>query len=293
LQSSDPSFRQKWKTFLTIPSNALDCVGGIAQAIASSGMKVALVDTNLASCQKAVDLIEESLKKLAVKGELSDNPSSIMNRLQVTTEIEAVSQSDFVIEAVPEKEALKTSILTAIDRLSPLHTLIATNTSSISITRLAAATSRPDKVIGMHFMNPVPLMSLIELIKGMATSQRTFQTTLDLAAKLGKETCVSNDRPGFIINRLLMPQINEAFYVLMEGIATAEDIDKGMKLGTNQKMGPLALADFIGLDTCLSIMRVLHEHLGDDKYRPCPLLSQHVDAGWLGKKTGRGVYQYK
>ncbi|KAL4522558.1 hypothetical protein Ndes2526B_g01089 [Nannochloris sp. 'desiccata'] len=267
--------------------------GGIAQAIASSGIKVALVDTNLASCQKAVNVIKDSLNKLAVKGKLSDDPSTIMDRLQVTTEIEVVSHSDFVIEAVPENEALKASILTTIDRLSPVHTLIATNTSSISITRLASATSRPDKIIGMHFMNPVPLMTLIELIRGMATSEKTFHATLDLAAKLGKETCVSNDRPGFIVNRLLMPQINEAFYVLMEGVATAEDIDLGMKLGTNQKMGPLTLADFIGLDTCLSIMRVLHEHLGDDKYRPCPLLSQHVDAGWLGKKTGRGVYEYK
>ena len=280
-------------TFSTKSANVLDCVGGIAQVIASSGMKVALIDTNLASCHKEVDVITDSLHRLASKGKLSDDPSTILDRLDITTEIEAVSQADFVIEAVPEIETLKDFVIKKVDRLAPPHTLIATNTSSISITRLAAETSRPDKVIGMHFMNPVPLMSLIELIKGMATSPSTFQTTLDLAAKLGKETCVSADRPGFIINRLLMPMINEAFYALMEGVSTAEDIDLGMKLGTNQKMGPLALADFVGLDTCLSIMRVLHEHLGDDKYRPCPLLSQHVDAGWLGRKTGRGVYVYK
>jgi 3-hydroxybutyryl-CoA dehydrogenase len=271
----------------------LDYVGGIAQVIASYGMKVALIDTNLAACQKAVEGIKASLDRLASKGSLSDEPSTIMDRLQTTTEIEAVSHSDFIIEAVPENEKLKASILTHVDRLAPSHALIATNTSSISITRLAAATCRPEQVIGMHFMNPVPIMQLVEVIKGMATNQTTFKTTLDLAAKLGKETCVSTDRPGFIVNRLLMPMINEAFYVLMEGVGRAEDIDLGMRLGTNQKMGPLALADFIGLDTCLSIMRVLHEHLGDDKYRPCPLLSQHVDAGWLGRKTGRGVYAYE
>jgi len=204
-----------------------------------------------------------------------------------------VSKADFLIEAVSEDEVIKSSVLREADRIVSPEAIFATNTSSISITRLAAVTKRPSQVVGMHFMNPVPIMPLIELVRGMATSNATFAETLNLARILGRETIVSQDRPGFIVNRLLMPMINEAFYTMMEGVATAEDIDAGMRLGTSHPMGPLKLADFIGLDTCLSIMRVLHQELGDDKYRPCPVLTQYVDAGWLGKKTGRGVYSYE
>jgi 3-hydroxybutyryl-CoA dehydrogenase len=206
---------------------------------------------------------------------------------------QSVSKADFLIEAVSEDEVIKSSVLREADRIVSPEAIFATNTSSISITRLAAVTKRPSQVVGMHFMNPVPIMPLIELVRGMATSNATFAETLNLARILGRETIVSQDRPGFIVNRLLMPMINEAFYTMMEGVATAEDIDAGMRLGTSHPMGPLKLADFIGLDTCLSIMRVLHQELGDDKYRPCPVLTQYVDAGWLGKKTGRGVYSYE
>lgn len=206
---------------------------------------------------------------------------------------QSVSKADFLIEAVSEDEAIKSSVLREADKIASPETIFATNTSSISITRLAAVTKRPSQVVGMHFMNPVPIMPLIELVRGIATSNATFAETLNLARILGRETIVSQDRPGFIVNRLLMPMINEAFYTMMEGVATAEDIDAGMRLGTSHPMGPLKLADFIGLDTCLSIMRVLHQELGDDKYRPCPVLTQFVDAGWLGKKTGRGVYSYE
>jgi 3-hydroxybutyryl-CoA dehydrogenase len=204
-----------------------------------------------------------------------------------------VSKADLLIEAVSEDEVTKSSVLREADRVASPEAIFASNTSSISITRLAAVTKRPSQVVGMHFMNPVPIMPLIELVRGMATSNATFAETLNLARILGRETIVSQDRPGFIVNRLLMPMINEAFYTMMEGVATAEDIDAGMRLGTSHPMGPLKLADFIGLDTCLSIMRVLHQELGDDKYRPCPVLTQYVDAGWLGKKTGKGVYSYE
>ncbi len=235
-----------------------------------------------------------------------------------------------VIEAASEREDIKHGIFAALDQVTPSHAILASNTSSLSITRLAGATSRPDKVIGIHFMNPPVLMRLVELVRGLATSEETFSTALQFAHDMGKTTCVSQDRPGFIVNRILMPMINEAFFALMEvcgwlemkglhvrylhgwclhmmrsthiphcnsplqqGVATREDIDAGMKLGTNQPMGPLTLADFIGLDTCLAIMRVLHDGLGDTKYRPCPLLVQYVDAGWYGRKTGRGVYVYE
>lgn len=205
---------------------------------------------------------------------------------------QCLRETDYAIEAVPEVESLKAGILKTADSLLPAHAVLASNTSSISITRLAAATQRPSQVIGLHFMNPVPLMALIELVRGMQTSQETFKTSQALAKLMGKQTCVSQDRPGFIVNRILMPMINEAFYTLSEGVASPEDIDLGMKLGTNQPMGPLALADLIGLDTCHSIMEVLYTGLGRDKYAPCPLLRTYVDAGWLGRKTGRGVYKY-
>lgn len=207
--------------------------------------------------------------------------------------MQSVSKAEFLIEAVSEDESVKSSVLREADRIAAPEAIFASNTSSISITRLAAVTKRPTQVVGMHFMNPVPIMPLIELVRGMATSHTTFTKTLQLAHSLGRETVVSKDRPGFIVNRLLMPMINEAFYAVMEGVAGPEDIDTGMRLGTSHPMGPLRLADFIGLDTCLSIMRVLHQELGDDKYRPCPLLTQYVDAGWFGKKSGRGVYAYE
>ncbi|KAI3426029.1 hypothetical protein D9Q98_007997 [Chlorella vulgaris] len=265
---------------------------GIAQAAATAGLQVVLVDRAAEQLERAAAGMRLSLGKLVKRGMLKDEPEAVLQRLQHATDLEALAVADYVVEAVPENEGLKTGIFRQLDALMPPHAVLASNTSSISITRLAAATCRPDRVVGLHFMNPVPLMALIELVRGLQTSDETFEATQRLAVHLGKTTCVSLDRPGFIVNRILMPMINEAFFALMEGVGSAHDIDTGMKLGTNQPMGPLTLADFIGLDTCLSIMRVLHEQLGDSKYRPCPLLVQYVDAGWLGKKSGRGVYTY-
>ena len=200
--------------------------------------------------------------------------------------------ADFVVEAAPESEPLKKAIFAALDRAAPPGATLASNTSSISIARIGAATTRPACVVGLHFMNPVPLMPLCEIVPSVATSEATLSSARALAAAMGKTTILAQDRPGFIVNRILMPMINEAFFALMEGVGSAEDIDKGMKMGTSHPLGPLALADFIGLDTCISIMRVLHDGTGDSKYRPCPLLVQHVDAGWVGKKAFRGVYTY-
>lgn len=267
---------------------------GIAQVAACAGrLEVSLIDTSKLQLQKAIDTINHSLDKLLRKGQIQEDPATIVNRITATTDYQALKESDFVIESVPELPTLKQSIFEAIDKLSPPKTIIASNTSSISITKLASVTQRPDRVIGMHFMNPVPVMSLVEIIRGMATSQETFAATFTLAESLGKSCCISQDRPGFLVNRLLMPQINEAFYMLMEGVGTAHDIDTGMKLGCNHPMGPLALADFIGLDTCVAVMRVLHQQMGEDKYRPCPLMVQYMDAGWLGRKVGKGVYMYQ
>ncbi|MCO5579215.1 hypothetical protein L7F22_033069 [Adiantum nelumboides] len=212
--------------------------------------------------------------------------------IKPTTSLEHLEPVDFVVEAVAEDESLKRRIFAQLDKIVKPSAVLASNTSSISITRLANETKRPNQVIGMHFMNPPPVMKLVEVVRGLATEDSVFETTKALAERFGKTVSCSKDYPGFIVNRILMPMINEAFYALMEGVGTADDIDNGMKLGTNHPMGPLALADFIGLDTCLSIMQVLYQGLGDTKYRPCPLLVQYVDAGWLGKKTGRGVYQH-
>ena len=357
---------------------------GIAQVAATSGLSVCLVDSSQQSIDRALQAIRSSLSRLVGKGKLTGEAGeAALERLTTSASLEvrlggrryysvlvprvmpplpprdaagllpahqhplqALVGADFVVEAVAEDEAIKKSLFLKLDRVTPEHAVLASNTSSISITRLAAATSRPASVVGMHFMNPVPIIGLVELVRGLQTSDETYEATQRLAAALGKTTCASADRPGFIVNRILMPMINEAFYAVSEvkggrrgrapmggregvksshsfclpltalsalargfidreslrserlhpapqGVGTPEDVDLGMRLGTNQPMGPLALADFIGLDTCLAIMRVLRDQLGDDKYRPCPLLVQYVDAGWLGKKAGRGVYRYE
>lgn len=265
---------------------------GIAQVLAQSGFRVTLMDVSEASLKKALATIEKSLGKLFEKGKLPEHPPVIMGRIKTTTQLSDFKTCDFAIEAVSENEELKKSIFRQLDEILPSHAILASNTSSLPITRLASATKRAGQFIGMHFMNPVPVMQLVEIIRGHSTSENTYQLTKSLSEKAGKTTVCSQDYPGFIVNRILMPMINEAFYTLMEGIASPEDIDAGMKLGTNQPMGPLTLADFIGLDTCLAIMKVLHEGLGDSKYRPCPLLKKYVDAGDLGRKSGRGVYHY-
>ena len=266
---------------------------GIAHVLAQQGMTVVLFDIAENQLTNAVLSIGTNLERQANKG-LEDSVAipAIMQRIRTTRAIEDLADCDMAIEAVTERESLKLEIFRNLDRVVKQEAILASNTSSIPITRIAAVTGRPDKVIGMHFMNPVPVMTLVEVIRGLATSDDTFNATAALVAKLGKEMAVSADYPGFIVNRILIPMINEAVYALFEGIATAEDIDKGMKLGTNQPMGPLTLADFIGLDTCLAIMNVLYEGFKDAKYRPCPLLVKMVEAGFLGKKTGRGFYTY-
>jgi 3-hydroxybutyryl-CoA dehydrogenase len=266
---------------------------GIAQVGLTSGHQVTLCDLSAEVVAKGKAGIEKGLGKLVEKGKLNDaERTAAMGRLVTVNSVLDVKNVDVAIEAVSENEELKKKIFRDLDAVVRPGGVLATNTSSIPITRIAAVTRRPDAVIGMHFMNPVPLMQLVEVIRGAATSDATYAMTKALAEKMGKTTVVSKDFPGFIVNRILIPMLNEACFALHEGLASPADIDTAMKLGTNQPMGPLTLADFIGLDTVLAIAEVLHKGLGDDKYRPSPLLKQYVDAGWLGKKSGRGFFSY-
>ena len=266
---------------------------GIAQVAARAGFDVILHDVDEEFLQRGRQTIDKSLQRDVDKERLSaDEKQAITQRIQTTTELDALSKASFVVEAVNEDFDVKSKVFRVLDRVAPSDTILASNTSSISITKLAAVTTRPDKVVGMHFMNPVPVMKLVEVIRGIATTDETYAKVRALSEKLGKTALDCNDSPGFVSNRVLMPMINEAIFTLYEGVATRESIDGIMKLGMNHPMGPLQLADFIGLDVCLAILKVLYDGFGDPKYRACPLLQRYVDAGWLGKKTGRGFYEY-
>ncbi|HEX7051664.1 MAG TPA: 3-hydroxybutyryl-CoA dehydrogenase [Longimicrobiales bacterium] len=266
---------------------------GIAHVFAQYGHPVSLIDTSEARLAQALETIGANLDRQVRKGILpAERKDETLGRITTATEIGAAAQARLAVEAVPEDPALKADLFRALDETTPSDAILASNTSSISITALARHTRRPEQVIGMHFMNPVPVMKLVEVIRGLQTSDATAATVVELARALEKTPVEANDFPGFVSNRVLMPMINEAVYCLMEGVADAEAIDTVMKLGMNHPMGPLALADLIGLDTCLAILEVLHRDLGDDKYRPCPLLRKYVAAGWLGRKTGRGFHRY-
>ena len=266
---------------------------GIAQVAAQAGVQVVIADASPELAKKSVEKLGATFAKLVEKGKLSAaDRDAVAGRIQAARSLEDCAGADLAIEAIVENEGVKKELFKKLDALLAPHALLASNTSSISITALAAATRRPEKFIGMHFMNPPPVMQLIEIIRGLQTSDETYATTLALAKRFGKTTVTSKDVPGFIVNRVLIPLINEACFALQEGLATPEDIDTGVKLGLNHPMGPLTLADFIGLDTCLYIAEVLHRELGDDKYRPAALLRQYVAAGWYGRKAGRGFYKY-
>ncbi|HEY3038533.1 MAG TPA: 3-hydroxybutyryl-CoA dehydrogenase [Pyrinomonadaceae bacterium] len=266
---------------------------GIAQVAARAGYDVIMCDVKEEFLQRGLSAIDKSLQRDVDKERLAvEEKTATVGRIKTTTAVESLSGAAFVIEAVTEDLDVKTNLFKELDRIAPPAAVLASNTSSISITRLGQTTSRPDKVIGMHFMNPVPVMKLVEVIRGLATSNETYERVRGLTEKLGKTALDCNDSPGFVSNRVLLPMINEAIFALHEGVATRESIDGIMKLGMNHPMGPLQLADFIGLDVCLAILNVLYDGFGDPKYRACPLLKRYVDAGWLGRKTGRGFYEY-
>jgi 3-hydroxybutyryl-CoA dehydrogenase len=267
---------------------------GIAHVFAQSGFDVALIDVEQSFLDKAIATIDKNLGRLVKKEKIDEaTKDATLGRIKTSTDLGDAKGATVVVEAITEDEALKAEIFQKLDKVVGDDTILASNTSSIPITRLAAHTSRPEKFIGMHFMNPVPVMKLVEVIRGLATSDETAETIVKLSADLGKTPVIANDSPGFISNRVLMPMINEAIFAFHEGVAEAEAIDEIMKLGMNHPIGPLALADLIGLDVCLFILNVLHQDLGEDKYRPCPLLRKYVDAGWLGRKSGRGFYSYE
>jgi 3-hydroxybutyryl-CoA dehydrogenase len=266
---------------------------GIAQVAAMSGLNVIMHDIKDEFVQRGLDTIATILSRNVEKGKMSAaDKDAVLGRIRKSVNLKDMQSADFVVEAATEKEDIKFQLFKDLDQICRSDVILATNTSSIPIGRIAAKTGRPGKVIGMHFMNPVPVMKLVEVIRGIATSDETFQTTWDLALKFGKTPAKAEDYPGFIANRILMPMINEAVYCLYHGVGTREDIDTVMKLGMNHPMGPLTLADLIGLDTCLAIMETLHDGFKDSKYRPCPLLRKYVEAGWLGRKTGKGFYDY-
>lgn len=266
---------------------------GIAQVAAMSGLKVIMNDIKMEFVQKGLDTIAKNLNRSVEKEKVTaQERDGVMSRIIPSVELKDMAEADFVVEAATENEALKFQIFKNLDEICKPSAILSTNTSSIPIGRIAAQTKRPEKVIGMHFMNPVPVMKLVEIIRGIATSDETFEITRDLCLKFGKTPALANDYPGFIANRILLPMINEAVFCLYHGVGSREDIDTVMKLGMNHPMGPLALADLIGLDTCLAIMETLYSGFKDSKYRPCPLLRKYVEAGWLGRKSGRGFYEY-
>ncbi|WP_416723140.1 3-hydroxybutyryl-CoA dehydrogenase [Bacillus stercoris] len=267
---------------------------GIAQTAADAGSYVRMYDVSPEAAEAGLKRLKKQLARDAEKGKRTEaEVKGVISRISISQTLEEAEHADIVIEAIAENMAAKTKMFKTLDRICPPHTILASNTSSLPITEIAAVTNRPQRVIGMHFMNPVPVMKLVEVIRGLATSEETALDVMALAEKMGKTPVEVNDFPGFVSNRVLLPMINEAIYCVYEGVAKPEAIDEVMKLGMNHPMGPLTLADFIGLDTCLSIMEVLHSGLGDSKYRPCPLLRKYVKAGWLGKKSGRGFYEYE